>query len=186
MPYTSLYSSPVGEILLSSDGQSLTGLWFLGQKYFALNLGEQIENNNLPVLLQTKKWLDRYFEGKNPSAKEISLKILRSDFSRLVCSLLTKIPYGRLTNYGALAQTIASSQNRNLVSSQAVGQAVGHNPISIIIPCHRVVGKDGNLRGYAASLDTKEKLLALEGIDLELLSKYGPAYQEGARLFKFF
>lgn len=146
--------SPLGTILLASDGSSLTGLWFAGQKH--LPDDSQWEESVLPVFTQTEQWLSRYFAGENPNPREIPMAPAGSAFQQKVWQLLTQIPYGQLTTYGALAKQL------DCRSAQAVGGAVGRNPISILIPCHRVVGQTGTLTGYAGGLEKKQFLLELE------------------------
>ncbi len=157
------YSSPLGPLLLASDGESLTGLWLDGQKYFAAGLGEEAsEVPSLPVLKSAAKWLDAYFAGERPNPRALPLAPKGSEFQKLVWSLLAEIPYGETTTYGALAAKAEKRLGRR-TSARAVGAAVGHNPISIIIPCHRVLGASGSLTGYAGGLDKKEWLLRHEG-----------------------
>ena len=157
MEYICHYTSPVGKITLASDGDALIGLWFNGQKYFASTLRITPEEKLLPVFEAAIKWLDIYFSGKIPSFVP-KLSIQASPFRRAVYQALLTIPYGQTTTYSEIAKTI------NCKSAQAVGGAVAHNPISIIIPCHRVIGKDGSLVGYAGGLDRKKKLLEMEKI----------------------
>ena len=154
MNYISHYNSPIGDILLASDGHNLTGLWFVDQKYFAKNLNEDAKENSLEVFDLTKRWLDSYFEGNKPDF-DISIKFIGSDFQVAVWQSLLKIPYGKFVTYGDLARILNTSP-------RAVGTAVGKNPISIIVPCHRVVGKNKTLTGYAGGIDKKEYLLNLE------------------------
>lgn len=168
--YKSRYNSPIGNITLASDGKNLTGLWFEGQKYFGYTVSVKMtENNKLEIFKNTKNWLDRYFTGKRPEISELSLAPAGSDFRKSVWQILCKIPYGKVCTYGDIAQIIAKEQNIGKMSAQAVGGAIGHNPISIIIPCHRVVGSNGNLTGYAGGINTKIKLLEHEGVDVENL-----------------
>ena len=168
--FTAAYSSPVGQIRLAAQGDALTGLWFEGQKYFPHELvANAAPSEEHPVLLQTKDWLERYFSGLNPSPTELNLAPPGSEFRRQVWNLLLQIPYGQVTTYGALAKALAQTRGLTSMSAQAIGGAVGHNPISIIIPCHRVVGADGSLTGYAGGLDKKIALLTLEGIDMDTL-----------------
>ena len=161
MTYLQTYSSPLGELLLAADETGLTGAWFEGQKYFARTLtGERIERET-SVLAEAKRWLDRYFSGEAPDRLP-PLHPQGSDFQKAVWELLVRIPYGRTVTYGELAAALAVQQGRERMSAQAVGGAVGHNPISILIPCHRVVGSGGSLTGYAGGIDRKMKLLEME------------------------
>lgn len=163
MIYTTKIPSPVGNLTLASDGEHLIGVWIDGQKYFARTIAEETqENNQIPIFLQTIDWLNRYFSGKRPSIHELSLRPAGSQFRQAVWKILCEIPYGEVTTYGAIAQKIAASRGLANMSAQAVGGAVGHNPISIIIPCHRVIGSNGSLTGYAGGLDLKKKLLEME------------------------
>lgn len=156
------YESPLGGILIAADGGGLTGLWFDGQKYFARTLPEIYEEKETPVLLEAKRWLDIYFSGEEPDFVP-PLAPEGSDFQKAVWRLLTEIPYGKTVTYGELARKLSKDGK---MSAQAVGGAVGHNDISIIIPCHRVVGTSGSLTGYAGGLDKKIKLLELEKCDM--------------------
>ena len=159
--YTSRYHSALGDILLAADEIGLTGLWFVGQSYFADTLpAEQIEQETV-ILAQAKEWLDVYFSGKEPDFTP-PLHPIGSPFRQAVWKLLLQIPYGQTTTYGEIARQMEKLQNRPHMSAQAVGGAVGHNGISIIIPCHRVVGTKGSLTGYAGGLDKKMALLELE------------------------
>lgn len=162
--YLTHCQSPLGTIALASDGQHLTGLWFEGQKYFASSLSG-IENpveKPLPVFDQTKQWLHRYFNGLQPDfTPPLSLK--GTAFRQCVWQLLAEIPYGQTRTYREIAALVAKEKGLPRFSAQAVGQAVGHNPISLIIPCHRVVGANGSLTGYAGGLERKAWLLRLEG-----------------------
>ena len=161
MEFCTWYPSPVGQMLLSSDGEALTGLWFDGQKYFPARAME--EKDALPLFGAVRDWLDSYFAGEDPDPAALPLAPAGSDFQRLVWDLLLEIPYGEVTTYGALALKAAARMGRYTMSAQAVGVAVGHNPISVIIPCHRVVGADGSLTGYAAGVAVKSWLLQHEG-----------------------
>lgn len=159
--YTSRYHSALGDILLAADEIGLTGLWFVGQNYFADTLPtEQIEQETV-ILAQAKEWLDVYFSGKEPDFTP-PLHPIGSPFRQAVWRILLQIPYGQTTTYGEIARQMEKLQNRPHMSAQAVGGAVGHNGISIIIPCHRVVGTKGSLTGYAGGLDKKMALLELE------------------------
>lgn len=165
MTFTQHYDSPLGGILLAADVVGLTGLWFDGQKYFARGLSPEREERELPVLLEAKRWLDIYFTGKEPDFLP-PLHSIGSAFRRSVWEILLQIPYGRTTTYGEIARRLAEKQKLSRLSAQAVGGAVGQNAISIIIPCHRVVGTNGSLTGYAGGVDKKMKLLELEHADM--------------------
>ena len=164
MTYTKRYMSPIGEILLAADDAGLTGLWFEGSKYFAAELPEAHIEQDTPVLLETIQWLDVYFAGKEPDFTPL-LHLVGSDFRQAVWNILLSIPYGRTMTYGQIAKQLAKNTGIDKMSAQAVGGAVGHNPISIIVPCHRVVGASGSLTGYAGGLDKKIALLELEKTD---------------------
>ena len=167
MFYSTTYPSPLGLITIASTEDALVGLWIEGQKYFIGSLKEPLtERPDLPILIQTRQWLDRYFAGEQPSLTELKLAPMGSDFRQRVWSILCQIPYGETTTYGEIAEQAAAELGRETMSSQAIGGAVGHNPISIIIPCHRVVGTNGSLTGYAGGIDKKIWLLNHEGIDL--------------------
>ena len=159
--YTSVYSSELGDILLAADEIGLTGLWFFGQSYFADTLPAEQVAQETPILAQAREWLDEYFSGKEPDFTP-TLHPMGSPFRQAVWKLLLQIPYGQTTTYGEIARQLEKLQNRPHMSAQAVGGAVGHNGISIIIPCHRVVGTKGSLTGYAGGLDKKMALLELE------------------------
>ena len=164
MQYITHYQSPLGGITISSDGTSLTGLWFDGQKYFASTLGADYKTKDLPVFTEAKRWLDIYFSGREPDfTPPLSLK--GSAFRMAVWQILQSIPYGQTITYGDIARQLAAQTGKTKMSAQAVGGAVGHNHISIIVPCHRVVGAGGSLTGYAGGIDKKVQLLELEGID---------------------
>lgn len=162
MYYIDKYFSPIGAITVASDGQALTGLWFDGQKYFGDTLKKEYQERSLPVLEQTKGWLDIYFSGKEPNFIP-PMEMNASPFRMKVWEILKSIPFGKTVTYGEIAKQIAEETGKN-VSAQAVGGAVGHNPISIIVPCHRVVGANGDLTGYAGGMDKKMYLLRLEGM----------------------
>lgn len=159
------YNSPLGGILLSADEIGLTGLWFENAKYFADNLPENYTEQETPVLTETKRWLDIYFTGIKPDFMP-PLHPVGSEFRRSVWEILLQIPYGQTTTYGEVARQLAKEQGVTKMSAQAIGGAVGHNKISIIIPCHRVVGTNGSLTGYAGGIDKKVKLLELEHTDM--------------------
>jgi methylated-DNA-[protein]-cysteine S-methyltransferase len=168
MQYTSSYLSPLGGITIASNGEALTGLWFDGQKYFAQTLSDEHEEMNLPVLQQTKKWLDRYFRGEVPDFTP-PLFLDSTPFRLAIWDILKQIPYGQVMTYGEIAGVIAKQKALGKMSAQAVGGAVGHNPISIIVPCHRVVGTSGSLTGYAGGVQNKIALLVLEKVNMERL-----------------
>ena len=166
MLYIAYYQSPVGQILLAAKDDALVGAWLENQKYFLGSLKEeQTEQDDYPVLLQAQSWLDRYFAGKKPEISELKLAPGGSEFRRAVLELLCEIPYGQVTTYSEISKKIAVKFGREHMSAQAVGGAVGHNPISIIIPCHRVIGSGGSLTGYAGGLDKKRWLLMHEGAE---------------------
>ncbi|MCI7180393.1 MAG: methylated-DNA--[protein]-cysteine S-methyltransferase [Schaedlerella sp.] len=171
MYYQTDYVSPVGKIMMASDGVHLNGLWIEGQMYYGSTIKEEMQpKDSLPVFKKTKDWLERYFSGGRPEISEIPLAPSGSDFRQKVWAMLCEIPYGEVTTYGRIAEKIAELQNKKSMSAQAVGGAVGHNPISIIIPCHRVVGTDGSMTGYAGGIDKKEWLLAHEGYLIKRLT----------------
>lgn len=168
MTYLMKHPSPVGLLYLASDGDAITGLWIEGQTYFASTLeSSTVERPDVPVFRQASNWLDTYFNGEIPPALP-PLAPRGSAFRQAVWRLLLEIPRGQTTTYGALAQKLR--EQGLSASAQAVGGAVGHNPISILIPCHRVVGSGGSLTGYAGGLAAKQYLLKLEGVDTKKLS----------------
>lgn len=167
MLYMMHYDSPVGDLLLVEKEGALAGLWMEGQKYYFASLhGEEKAYADTEMLNRTKDWLDRYFGGENPGTGELTLAPSGSEFRKEVWKILCEIPYGQVTTYGMIAQKLAQRRGLERMSARAVGGAVGHNPISIIIPCHRVVGTDGSLTGYAGGLERKISLLSLEGVGL--------------------
>ncbi len=170
MEYINWYQSPLGMIWMASDGDAVIGLWFEGQKYFAQGLGPDAQKADLPVFRQTAAWLDAYFapQGGNRAVADAlparpRLAPRGSEFRQRIWQMLLEIPYGEVTTYGALARRLATESGQKYMSAQAVGGAVGHNPISILIPCHRVVGTNGSLTGYAGGVEKKVALLRLEG-----------------------
>ena len=165
MQYTSHYQSPLGAILLAADDTGLTGLWFEGQKYFALHLDEEHEEREIPLFTDVKHWFDLYFAGKNPDFS-VPLHLMGTEFQKEVWEILCTIPYGKTTTYGNIARQIAKKRGLDHMSAQAIGSAVGHNPVSIIVPCHRVLGTNGSLTGYAGGIEKKISLLTLEGAKL--------------------
>ena len=166
MIYIEHYRSPLGGITIAGSGSEITGLWFDGQKYFGSTLSSEYEEKSLPVFTETKKWLDIYFSGKEPDFMP-PLHMIGSPFQIAVWEILRNIPYGKTMTYGEIAKIVAEKQGLPHMSPQAVGGAVGHNKISILIPCHRVVGTDGSLTGYAGGIDKKAKLLNLEKADMK-------------------
>ena len=170
MIYTANYGSPIGNLLLASKEGKLIGLWMEGQKYYLSNLKDKTEENDRDeMLIMAKNWLDRYFKGDNPSIDEFSLDPMGSEFRKEVWKILCKIPYGSVTTYNNIARDVAKTMGKDKMSAQAVGGAVAHNPISIIIPCHRVVGSSGSLTGYAGGIDKKVFLLKHENADMSRL-----------------
>lgn len=174
--YICHYDSPLGGITLACDKEGLTGLWFDGQKYFGgeilkgedfadpeagTDAGRKKETERPPVLEETSRWLDIYFSGREPDFTP-QLHLTGSDFRLAVWELLLKIPYGQTTTYKELANKIAEQRGLETMSAQAVGGAVSHNPVSVIVPCHRILGTDGSLTGYAGGIDKKISLLTLE------------------------
>ena len=169
MQYISHYPSPIGNMLLAADEMGLTGLWFEGQKYFALDLDKEHEEKEIPLFEKVKQWLDIYFSGREPDFT-IPLHFTGTDFQKEVWEILCTIPYGHTMTYGEIAKQIAARNGLAHMSAQAVGGAVGHNRISIIVPCHRVVGANGSLTGYAGGIEKKAKLLKLEKVSMKQLS----------------
>ena len=166
MQYTAAYQSSVGDVLLAADETGLTGLWFEGEKFYALSLDPEHEERETPIFAITRRWLDIYFSGHEPDFMP-PVHMIGSEFRRCVWELLLRIPYGTTITYGDLARQVARRRGLRRMSAQAVGGAVGHNEISIIVPCHRVVGTNGSLTGYAGGVDKKRRLLELEGVDME-------------------
>lgn len=165
MQYITTYSSPLGEILLTGNEIGLTGLWFESNQYYPESFDSKHIQKNLPVFALVKKWLDIYFSGKEPDFLP-PIHMVGSAFELSVWKILQEIPYGKTTTYGEITKRIAAERGLSRMSAQAVGGAVGHNVISIIIPCHRVVGKNGSLTGYAGGIDKKRALLTLEGVNM--------------------
>lgn len=160
MVVTQSYASPLGEMLLSADEAGVTGLWFAQQKYYARGLPSETVPGETPVLAQARQWLNVYFSGRQPDFLP-PLHPNGTDFQKAVWNLLLQIPYGKTMTYGEIARRLGKT-----MSAQAVGGAVGHNPISIMIPCHRVVGTNGSLTGYAGGIQRKIRLLELEEADV--------------------
>lgn len=167
MYQTIIYSSPIGSLLLAAEKEQLKGLWIEGQKYWAATLPDCREQRETPLLTAASRWLDSYFAGERPDPNLIPLAPSGSTFRQMVWNILLEIPYGKVVTYRDIARKAAQQLGRQSMSAQAVGGAVGHNPISIIIPCHRVIGSDHSLTGYAGGLEKKRWLLELEGADIE-------------------
>ena len=160
-----VYESPLGTYVMGEENGALVGLWLMGQKYFPKEL-TPVGSGEGNLFARTRRWLDAYFAGERPEPRELRLAPKGSAFARQVWELLLEIPYGETVTYGQLARELAKRRGLERMSAQAVGGAVGHNPISIIIPCHRVLGAKGQLTGYAGGLDVKRRLLELEGAAL--------------------
>lgn len=174
MYYQINYRSPTGNMMIVCDEQQqhLVGLWIEGQKYFQATLSEEpVSGEDIPVLQKAVSWLDDYFAGKKPPISDLPLAPEGGTFRQDVWKILCEIPYGSVTTYGEIAKKMAVKMGRKTMSAQAVGNAVAHNPISVIIPCHRVVGTNGSLTGYAGGLDKKIKLLKHEGVDTSAYSR---------------
>ena len=165
MVYTTEYPSPLGTITLACDGTDLIGLWFNGQKHFGNILPKQTEQKELALFQDAKRWLDIYFSGREPDFVP-PLRYDSTPFRKAVCDIMRTIPYGKTMTYGEIAAKIAQQKGIRQMSAQAVGGAVGHNPISLMIPCHRVVGTNGSLTGYGGGIRRKVKLLELEQADM--------------------
>lgn len=169
MLYYKKITSPLGELTLRSDGESLTGLWFAGDKHYGdADIAEAVQAD-LPVFTQTEKWLEEYFAGQEPQT-QVPLAFFGTPFRKLVWQLLQKIPYGTLVTYADISREIAQEKGLKRMSAQAVGGAVGHNPICLIVPCHRVVGQSGSLTGYGGGIQRKIALLQLEKVDMSGLT----------------
>ncbi len=164
MIYTTYYVSPIGKLLLAARDEQLIGLWIEGQKYYGSSLKEKhVEREDLLIFKKAKNWLDRYFNGEHPSPEDLKLAPMGTAFQQAVWQILIEIPYGKTVTYGEIACELAKRRGLKTMSSRAVGSAVGHNPISIIIPCHRVIGVKG-LTGYAGGIPRKRYLLEREGV----------------------
>ena len=166
MDYIRSVQTPLGPMTMASDGEALTGLWFDGQKHDRAYLSEDVREADVPVFAECEAWLKEYFSGRDPGfIPEVHLR--GTPFQREVMEIMRSIPYGKTMTYGEIAAVIAKRQGRKTMSAQAVGGAVGRNPVSLIIPCHRVIGADGALTGYAGGIDKKRSLLEMEGIHLQ-------------------
>ena len=167
MYYSTTYLSPICTITLACDGDNLIGLWMEGQRFHGGSVPESmIEKDDIPIFDTAKAWLDRYFAGERPATSELPLAPMGGEFRQGVWDILCQIPYGQVITYGDIAKQMAEKMNKKCMSSQAIGGAVGHNPISIIIPCHRVVGAKGNLTGFGGGISRKIQLLEHEGVDM--------------------
>lgn len=167
MYYYWIYHSPIGELTIAGNEKNIVGLWIKGQRYYMDVLtGKEHQEKETNVIKLAEKWLDRYFAGEKPDIEELPIELIGSDFRKQIWNILSEIPYGKVVTYGDIAKQFAKQRKIKIMSAQAVGGAVGHNPISIIVPCHRVVGANGSLTGYSGGLKVKTTLLELEGIDV--------------------
>lgn len=167
MQFKTYFDSPVGKLLISSDGEYLTGLWIEKQKYYAKGLAQDAQRRDeLEIFQQVKAGLSAYFAGEESDLCKLPLRLCGSSFQQKVWNILREIPYGKTMTYAEIAKRVAKMEARPSMSAQAIGGAVGRNPISIVIPCHRVVGSNGSLTGYAGGIDTKIRLLELEQTDM--------------------
>ena len=165
--YKTECNSPIGKLTLCATKDALIGVWIEGQKYFCDTVSEATENDDLKIFDETKKWLHEYFKGNKPKINDLKLAPIGNEFRQRVWKILCEIPYGETITYGEIAEIIVKEKGIKRMSAQAVGGAVGHNPISIIIPCHCVLGKNGSLTGYAGGLEVKKYLLNLEKADIK-------------------
>ena len=166
MNYYINYISPIGKIIIISDGENIIGLFFENQKYFMNGINNDLLHSEIPILHKTREWLDRYFKGKRPNPLNLPLKPNGSFFRRLVWQHLLEIPYGSVVTYKDITEKIEHDLKKKM-SCQAVGGAISHNPISIIIPCHRVIGSNNSLIGYAGGITKKKQLLELEKVNIK-------------------
>ena len=180
MTYSCTIETPLGAAMAAAEGDALTGFWFIGQKYYPAAASGWEERPDLPVFAALRSWLKSYFAAEKPSL-DIPLAPRGTEFQRAVWDALVRIPRGQVTTYGEIARELAKSRGTSAMSAQAVGGAVGHNPISVLIPCHRVVGSTGSLTGYAGGLEKKEALLSLEGADVSAVR--GSSMPDAARQF---
>ena len=163
MKHICSYRSPLGDITLEADDRELTGLWFEGQKYYPVLSEKESDEKETRALSLAKEWLDIYFSGKEPDIK-VPMRFSGTAFRNEVWEILLSIPYGKTVTYGQIADMLAKKHGTERMSARAVGGAVGHNRISVIVPCHRVIGSDGRLKGYAGGTERKRELLKLEGV----------------------
>ena len=160
MIYTTTFNSSIGNLLIAAKDNKLIGLWIENQKYYLSDFKEEMsEREDVEVLTKTKSWLDRYFKGEKPNISELDINLIGSECRKNVWEILKTIPYGEVITYNDIAKKIAKQKGISKMSAQAIGGAVGHNPISIIVPCHRVVGSNGSLTGYAGGIKKKIQLL---------------------------
>ena len=164
--FTEYKSNLIGTLTLASDGESIVGCWFENDRYFGYGVdGDMERNDDVPVFAQARSWFDRYFAGACPDPRELPLGARATEFQKRVREAMLDIPYGETTTYGAIAKRIESETGKR-TSARAVGGAVGHNPLCVIAPCHRVVGTNGSLTGFGGGLDAKVKLLEHEHVDM--------------------
>ena len=168
MTHTASYQSPFGPITLASDGNALIGLWFEGQRHYGSTLGDGLLRTTDDVILKTCRWLDSYFSGRCPTFTP-PLKLEATPFRQCIYRLLLQVPYGTTASYGEIAHRYAQQYGKSLPAYQAVGSAIGRNPISVIVPCHRIIGSHGRLGGYAGGLEIKQQLLQLENINTHII-----------------
>lgn len=167
--YIQFYDSPLGELVMSSDGSALIGLGLASQQAAGVAIvGRRPQEKSLPIFQETARWLETYFRGRAPSFAP-NLQLSGSDFQKRVCEIMLTIPYGETVTYGEIAARIARERGIPRMSAQAIGGAVGANPILLIVPCHRVIGAGGNLTGYGAGMERKIQLLTLETVDMTSL-----------------
>lgn len=168
--YYYIYNSPVGKLTIASNEKNVVGLWLDGQKYYMEVLEDkEYQEKETEVIKLAEKWLDKYFNNEKPEIDELPIEFIGSDFRKQIWKILSKIPYGKVITYGDIAKQIAKQKGIRTMSAQAVGGAIAHNPISVIIPCHRVVGANGSLTGYSGGVKVKIKLLEFEGVDITTL-----------------
>lgn len=176
MYYYYIYNFPIGKLTVASNEENIVGLWLDGQKYYMDILkGKEYQEKETETIKLAKKWLDKYFGKGKPEISELPIELIGSDFRKQIWKILSEIPYGKVITYRDIAKQIAEQKGIKTMSAQAVGGAVGHNPISVIIPCHRVVGTNGSLTGYAGGIKNKIKLLELEGVDILRLYNKKPS-----------
>lgn len=168
--YYYIYNSPVGKLTIASNEKNVVGLWLDGQKYYMEVLEDkEYQEKETEVIKLAEKWLDKYFNNEKPEIDELPIEFIGSDFRKQIWKILSKIPYGKVITYGDIAKQIAKQKGIRTMSAQAVGGAIAHNPISVIVPCHRVVGANGSLTGYSGGVKVKIKLLEFEGVDITTL-----------------